>query len=112
MGRFVDDRHGGDIEGVAGVGFESANAALAENYVVVAASKDVFGTHQKFFHGGGHAALEENRFADFAKRAKEIVVLHVACADLEDVDITHHHLNLRSVHHFSVGEEADIVCGI
>src|SRR5947207_1165184 len=111
MGKFFDERNGGDIEGVAGVGFESANAALAENYVVVAASKDVFGAHQKFVHGGGHAALEKNRFADFDKRAKEIVILHVARADLEDVDITHHHLDLRSVHHFADGEEAEFVGG-
>ncbi len=35
----------------------------------------------------------------------KMVVLHVARADLEDVDVAAHHLNLRRVHHFADGEE-------
>src|SRR5216683_99189 len=112
VGKFFDDGNGCDVESVAGVGFERANAALAENDVVVAAGEDVFGAHEKFFHGGGHAALEKNGLADFAQRAKEVVVLHVARADLEDVDVTHHHLNLRRVHHFADGKEAEFVGGL
>src|SRR5712692_11139890 len=111
VGKFLDDGDGGDVEGVARVGFEGANAALAENDVEIAAGKDVFGAHQKFFHGGGHAALQKNGFADFAEGAEEKVVLHVARADLEDVHVTQHHLNLRGVHHFADGEEAEFVGG-
>src|SRR6266852_8769469 len=107
MRKFFDDRNGRDVKSVAGVGFERANSALAQNHVVVAAGKDVFGTHQKFFHGGRHAALEKNGFAEFTERAKEKVVLHVARADLEDVHVRHHHLNLRGVHHFADSEEAE-----
>ncbi len=40
-----------------------------------------------------------------------IVVLHVARADLEDVHVIHHHLNLRRVHHLADGEEAKFVRG-
>jgi len=43
------------------------------------------------FHGGGHAALQKNGFANFAEGAEEKVVLHVARADLEDVHVTQHH---------------------
>src|SRR5579859_3929911 len=64
--QLFDYGDGGDVEGVAGVGLKGADAALAEDYVVVAAGEDVFGAEEEFFHGGGHAALEENRFADFA----------------------------------------------
>src|SRR5437762_13649331 len=95
----------------ASAAFERSNAALAENDIVVAPGEDVLGAHQKFFHSCRHAALQENRLADFAKRAKEIVVLHAARADLEDVDVTQHHLNLRCVHHFADGEEAEFVGG-
>src|SRR6266404_196772 len=111
MRKFFDDGNRGDIERVAGVRLERANAALAENHVVIAAGQDVFRAHQQLFHGGGHAALQKNRLADFAQRTKEIVVLHVARANLKNVHVTQHHLNLRRVHHFADGEEAKFVRG-
>src|SRR5260370_20836647 len=80
MRKFFDDGDGGDVEGVARVGFERADAALAEDDVVIAAGKDVFGAEKKLFHSGREAALEENGLADFAEGAEEIVVLHVASA--------------------------------
>jgi len=39
MRKFFDDRDGGDVEGVAGVGFKGADAALAENDVEIAAAR-------------------------------------------------------------------------
>src|SRR6267154_4841974 len=109
MRKFFDDGNRGDIERVAGISLERADAALAENDVVIAAGQNVFGAHQKFFHGGGHAAFQQDGFADFTKRAKEIVVLHVARANLKNVHVTQHHLNLRRVHHFADAEEAEFV---
>ncbi len=55
--KFLDNGNGRDVKSVAGVSLERANAALAENDVVIPARKNVFGAHQKFFHGGGHAAF-------------------------------------------------------
>src|SRR6267154_474456 len=109
MRKFFDYGNRGDIERVAGISLERADAALAENDVVIAARQNVFGAHQKFFHGGGHAAFQQDGFADFAKRAKEKVVLHVARANLKNVHVTEHHLNLRRVHHFADGEESEFV---
>ena len=59
-----DDGDGGDVHGVAGVGFEGADAALAEDDVVVAAGEEVFGGEQQLFDGGGDAALEQHGAAD------------------------------------------------
>src|SRR5438094_9738236 len=70
--KFFDDGDGGDVEGVARVGFERADAALAEDDVVIAAGKDVLRAEEKLFHGGGEAALKENRLADFDEGAEEI----------------------------------------
>ena len=52
----------GEVEGVAGVVGESADAAFAEHDVVVAFAEDVFGGHEEFVESGGHAALEEDGF--------------------------------------------------
>ena len=87
MRKFFDDRNGGDVECVARVGLKGADAALAENHVVIAAGQDVFGAEEKFFDRGGQAALEKDGFADFAEGAEEKVVLHIARADLENVDV-------------------------
>ena len=56
-------RDRGDVHGVAGVGFERADAALAQDHVVVAAGQDVLGRKQQFFDGGGDAALQQHRLA-------------------------------------------------
>src|SRR5437762_5257763 len=44
-------------------------------------------------------------------RNMQVVVLHVARANLEDVNVAHHHLDLRRVHHFANGKEAEFVGG-
>ena len=55
---FVDDGHGGQIQRVAGVLFKSADAALAQDHVLVAACHDVLGAHDPLLNGVGQAALE------------------------------------------------------
>src|SRR5467141_2368019 len=111
MGKFFDYWDGGDVERVARVRFEGADAALAEDYVVIPAGEDVLSAEEEFFHGGGHAALEEHGLADFAEGAEEIIVLHVARADLKDIDVAEHHLHLRRVHNFADGEEIEFLRG-
>src|SRR5580704_12545496 len=65
-----DYRNGGDIERVAEVIFERADAALAEDDVVISAGENVFGAEEKLFDGSGHAPLEENGLLRFAQRTK------------------------------------------
>jgi len=40
-------------------------------------------------------------FTDFRRAREGGSKLHVARADLENVNVTHHHLDLRRVHHFA-----------
>jgi hypothetical protein len=69
--KFFDDGDGGDVERVASVGLEGADAASSQkDDAVVAAGEDVFGAEEKLFHGGGEAALEQDGFADFAESAE------------------------------------------
>ena len=87
MRELLHHRNRRDIHRVARVGFESADAALAQNDFVVAAGEDVFGGEQQFFDGGGDAALQQHRLAQLAEFAQQIEILHVARADLQDVGI-------------------------
>ena len=47
----LSDGDGGDVAGVAGGGFEGADAAFAQDDVGIAVGDDVFGGHQEFFDG-------------------------------------------------------------
>ena len=83
----VQHRHGVEVEGVAGAGLEGADAALAQDDVVVALAHDVLGSHEQLVDRAGHAALKQNwglRLADLLEQGE---VLSVASADLHDVDL-------------------------
>ena len=94
------DGDGGDVEGVAESGFKSLDAALAENDFAVALREDVFGGHEPFGDGAGEAAFEEHGLARFADLEEKVEVLHVACADLEDVGVALDDGDVTGVHHF------------
>src|ERR1700692_4573644 len=66
---------------------ESAHAAYAEHYVVIAFAEYIFGGHQKFVERGGHAALEENWVFGAAGALEQREILHVAGADLDHVGV-------------------------
>ena len=87
MGLFVDDGHSGKIQRIAGVFFKGADAALAEDDLLVAACHDVLGAHDPLFDGVAQAALEQHRLVHFAHGLEQLEVLHIACADLHHVHI-------------------------
>ena len=81
------DRHGGEVERVAGGGLERANPAFAEDDVRVAGGQHVLGGEQPFLDRRRQATLQQDGAAALAHRLQEREVLHVARADLEDVDV-------------------------
>src|SRR2546423_611263 len=50
--------------------------------------------------------------ADFAESAEKMIILHVARADLKNIHIAEHHLDLRRVHDFADGEELEFLGGL
>src|ERR1017187_5975540 len=107
VGEFLDDRDGGEIEGVARLGLEGADAALAEDDVVIAAGQDVLGGEQE----SRDAAVEQHGFGLLAEVAQQIEVLHIAGADLQDVHILREEGNLGLVHDFADHQQAVAVGG-
>ena len=87
MAAFLDGGNDGEIEGIAGEVGEGADAAFAEHDVVVAFGEDIFGGHEEFVEGGGHAALEENGKFGAAGAFEEGEILHVARANLDHVGV-------------------------
>ena len=53
----MEHRHGGKVERISRVGLECADAALAEDDLLVAAGHDILCAHEKLLHRGGDAAL-------------------------------------------------------
>lgn len=83
----LDGQHGAEVQRVAGVRFKGADAPFAEDDVAVAAGHDVFRRHKPFFDGRAEAALEEDGLARLADGLEQLEILHVAGADLDDVDV-------------------------
>ena len=50
--------HDAEVEGIASVVDEGADASFAEDDLVVALGHDVLGGHEEFVEGGGHTTLE------------------------------------------------------
>ena len=87
MGLFVDNGHSGEIQRIAGVLFKGADAALAEDDLLVAAGHDVLGAHDPLLDGVAQTAFEQHGLVHFAHGFEQLEVLHIACADLHHVHI-------------------------
>ena len=94
----MNDRNRRDVERVPCVRFKCSNPTLAENYLIVPAGHNVLGRKQQFFQRRCDTPLEQHRFLDFAQFPQQIEILHVAGADLQDVNVRHHHGDLRDFH--------------
>src|ERR1051326_3011003 len=95
----------GDVHRVSRVALEGPNAALAQNDVVVAPREHIFGAEQQLFNGGGDAALEQYGFANLAELPQQVVILHVARADLQDVGVFGQERDLRLIHDLADDEQ-------
>src|SRR5208337_3645967 len=71
---FMNDWDRGNIHGVASVGFERANAALAQNDFVVASGQQVFGRAQEFLDRSRDPALEQHRLANLARFRRRLKI--------------------------------------
>ena len=102
VGQLVEHGHGGDVQGVAGVVAEGADAPLTEDHPLVAAGHDVFGAHQQLLQGVGQAALEQDGLVHLAQLPKQVKVLHIPGTHLQHIHI----LKQRQVcHAHDLGDE-------
>ena len=106
VGELFEHRNGGDVHGVASRGLIGADAALAEDHLVVAAGEDVLARKEQLLDGGGDAALEQDGLADLAEFAEQVEVLHVARAHLETIHKRQHGLDLGDFHDLADGGQA------
>src|SRR5437868_11647128 len=109
MREFLDDGNRGDIQGVARVGLEGANAALAEDDLIISAGHNVLGGKQQLFESGRDAALEQDRLAHLAQLTQQIEILHVARAYLENIYVRQHQLDLRDLHDFADDQQSEFI---
>lgn len=87
VGHLVEHDHAGEVEGVPHTGLEGADAALAEDDVLVALGHDVLGAHDELLQRVGKAALEQDGLLLTAHGLEQLEVLHIAGTDLNEVHI-------------------------
>ena len=83
----MQHHHTGQIKGVAHAGLKGADAALAEDDILVALGHDVLGAHHELFQRIGQAALEQHRLVLAAHGLEQLKVLHVAGTHLDQVHV-------------------------
>ena len=106
VGEVVEEGHGGQVERVAGICLERPDASFAQDHVGIAGADDVLGRHQPLLDRRAVPALEHHRPGDPSDRGQERVVLHVPGADLEDVGVLSHDVDLVGLHHLGDHRQA------
>ena len=104
---FLIDGDGAEVERVARVGLEGADAALAEQDVGVAVGQDVLGGEEPFLDLHAHAALEQDGLAAAGRLGDEGEILRVARADLQDVGVGGDEFDVALGEDF--GDDAEVV---
>ena len=95
----LENGNGREIQGVARRGLERADAALAQDDLMVTPIEYVFGGAQEFLDGRHHAALDEHRAVAAPHLGQQAEILHVAGADLQDVGMARHDFDIRRGEH-------------
>src|SRR5438876_7791497 len=99
MRKSLDKRNGTDIHRIACYFLEGTNTTLTENDVAVALREDIFCGQEPSFNGGRHTALEHDRFVCPAYLIQKHIVLHIACAYLQNISVFADHWNVCRCHH-------------
>src|SRR5574342_425212 len=86
MGHFPRQGNDGKIRRVPGRGLEGAYAPLAKHHIRIAAEQNVLCRSEPFLDRCREPTLQDDRPSYFANLGQEVEVLHVARADLEDID--------------------------
>ncbi len=94
VGFLFGGRHGGEVQGVAGVAFEGPDASFAENDIGVSVREKVFGGEQPLLDAHAHAAFEQDGFAAAGTGDEKLKVLRVAGPDLQDVGRPGHKVDI------------------
>ena len=108
VAQLLDERHRVEIQGVAGVGLEGANAALAEDDLVVTLAQDVLGGEEPFLDRGRHPPLKQDRLAQATDFGEQREVLHVAGTDLQHVDDVGEGSDVRRFEHLADQRQAGL----
>ena len=109
VGQPLEDGHGVDVQSVAGVLLEGADAPLAKHHPPVVMDKNVFRREEELLQGGHHPPFEQDGLARFAYGVQQAVVLHIASSDLEDVGVLSHQGHLLRSHHLGDDSQAGLL---
>ena len=85
VGHLVQHDHTGKVQRVAHTGLKGADAALAQDDVLVALSHDVLGAHHELFQRVSKAALEQHRLFLASDSLEQLKILHIAGTYLNQV---------------------------
>ena len=93
------------------VRLERTDAAFAQDDVLISLVEHVFGSQQELVDGGGRAALQQHGNTRLTDGLQQVVILHVARADLQDVGIPGDEIHVMGRHHLGDDRQAGFFTG-
>lgn len=97
VGLLHEYRYGGNIEGIPGIIFtftQGQHTPLTEDDVAVSLGGDIFGTGKEFFNTRPEMPLVQDRLVFPGHGSNQVLVIHILGANLEDIDVLRHHIDL------------------
>src|SRR5215472_1844038 len=108
MGKLLYQRHRIDVHGIACKSLKSPDASLTQDHVGIALREYVFGGQQPLLNGCREPTLEEYRLASTSNFIKQIIILHIARADLQDIGVLADQIYISGRHDLSHDRETGI----
>jgi hypothetical protein len=99
MSLAFQDRHGVEVERIAGHRLKGPYATLAEQHVKITFAQDILGAHQKIFDRCRHSTLQHDRQVCPPHFPQKREILHVASANLQTVRVRADQLQILGIHY-------------
>ena len=87
MAELLHSRNRAEVQRITRVCFEGTDTTLAEDNIFIALTHNVFCRHQPLLNRRSQTTLQQNRLIGFAQFLEQLKVLHIARADLNQVNI-------------------------
>ena len=107
----LDHRDRRHVQREPGQGLKTAYASLAEHHLAIAPGQHVFRRQEPLLVGCGKAPFDHYRHIQFAHGVQQIVVLHITSANLQDVGVFGHGIEVLDGHHFGNDRQAGFLLG-
>jgi len=103
---------GVEVKRVARDRLERADAAFAQDYLLVSGSEQIFGRQQQILDLRSEPALQQHGLTHLTECFQQREILHVARADLEHIRLLRDGVDIGRIHHFRHDRQIELIADL